>query len=723
MPGNPLARGLQHARPAQRALLHCKPQGRMKAERISRRHEETGLAIQRLLHAHEGRGNDRQAHRHRLLHDQRSRIARAIRRNLEGRDEREITRTVLHQPLRRLRAQKLHFPQPRSLRLSRERLTQRAIAYNIERRALIRRHQCQRGDEIINALLCNKAADEKQTPIGRGLIAETKPVRINPARHFHEPCGGGNHRDVPREITADRNHEIGARELQRQILRLGIDIMSMAHEGACDPREARRHQRMGCRTTSEMRMHMVDPALAEKARDTERLVEQRGTRQALLHHHEFQRTGQPSNGRPKHRLEAIRQITKLISRLREQAILRLGKALAQAHQQRQHLMTFLAHGPDFVADEGFRENRKIREEIGKALHDEWSRRKGRSAGMRHGISKAGASRQNDRHSQEAFSMRAEFHDARVSVVIPNRNNFDTLPAALASVEAQQVPGTEIIVVDDGSTDGAREWLYRASQKNPFLRVLHTGGVGPSGARNEAISIASAPIIAFLDSDDIWERGKLRVQVDYMERNPEVGFTFTDYRHFGPTGDDRGTCFEYWKSEFRAQPPSHFFRVEEAEATLLAVNLVGTSTVAARKTLLQNANGFATRLASAEDWDLWLRLAAMAPVAATSMVAMRYLMRPNSLTAQRDKRLLAISDILDRYRDHENPALRKAWRQGRARILRAKAEIARAEGRRMRAASDELRAFFIAPEVNKLRAATADLVRSVHAPRDAGAARV
>ncbi len=319
-------------------------------------------------------------------------------------------------------------------------------------------------------------------------------------------------------------------------------------------------------------------------------------------------------------------------------------------------------------------------------------------------------------------MRAEFHDARVSVVIPNRNNMDTLPAALASVEAQQLPGTEIIVVDDGSTDGAREWLYRASLKNPALRVLHTDSLGPSGARNEAISVASAPIVAFLDSDDIWERGKLRVQVEYMERYPEVGFTFTDYRHFGPTGDDRGTCFEYWKSELRQQPPSHFFRLEEAEATLLAVNLVGTSTVAARKTLLQNANGFATHLASAEDWDLWLRLAAMAPVAATSMVAMRYLMRPNSLTAQRGKRLQAISEILNRYRRHENPALRKAWRQGQARILRAQAEIARADGRRMRSAADEFRAFLIAPETGKLRAAAVDIVRCVITPRHAGPAQ-
>lgn len=307
-------------------------------------------------------------------------------------------------------------------------------------------------------------------------------------------------------------------------------------------------------------------------------------------------------------------------------------------------------------------------------------------------------------------MRAEFHDARVSVIIPNRNNLETLPAALESVAAQQVPKTEIIVVDDGSTDGSREWLHLEAQKNAFLRVLHTESLGPAGARNEAISIASADIVAFLDADDVWERGKLRTQVAFMERNPEIGFTFTDYRHIGPDGEDRGTCFEYWRSEFMQQPPSHYFRIEDAEATLLAVSIVGTSTVAARKALLQNANGFATDLVSAEDWDLWLRLAAMAPVAATSMVAMKYLMRPNSLTSQRMNRLEAMRGILERYDGHASASIRQACRRVKARILRASAEIARDDRAYHRSAMAELGSFLVTPDMRKLRAAAADVVR-------------
>ena len=313
-------------------------------------------------------------------------------------------------------------------------------------------------------------------------------------------------------------------------------------------------------------------------------------------------------------------------------------------------------------------------------------------------------------------MRPEQLDARVSVIIPNRNNLDTLPAALQSVGLQHFPGIEIIVIDDGSTDGSREWLAHMAQETPHLRVRHTESLGPAEARNAGISIASAPIIAFLDSDDVWLRGKLRVQVEYMERNPQIGFTFTDYRHLGPDGEDRGTCFEYWKSPFRRQPPTHFFEIEQAESELLGCNLVGTSTVAVRKSLLQNANGFATDLVSAEDWDLWLRLASLAPVAACSMVATQYLMRPGSLTSRSEDRITAMRQIIARYEHSPDLLMRKALRKVTARLLRARAEIDRARSAFPAAAKAEMMALFAEPDRRILRAVAGDLFKSLHAPR-------
>ncbi len=303
-------------------------------------------------------------------------------------------------------------------------------------------------------------------------------------------------------------------------------------------------------------------------------------------------------------------------------------------------------------------------------------------------------------------------DARVSVIIPNRNNLDTLPAAIHSVGLQQIAATEIIVIDDGSTDGSRDWLAAMARETPGLRVLESNSIGPAGARNLGISEASGPLIAFLDSDDVWLRGKLRVQLEFMERNPEIGMTFTDYRHVGPSGEDRGTCFDYWRPAFRNKPPTHFFPVETPEPLLLGHNLVGTSTVAVRKTLLQNANGFATDLISAEDWDLWLRLAAMAPVAATTMVMTDYLMRPGSLTSRLHDRLTAVEVITGRYRNRQGRQFRQALRSVDSRLARARAEISRQESRHLLAAVNELRACYARPSRPALHAAAGDLLRGL-----------
>ncbi|MCZ8183948.1 MAG: glycosyltransferase family 2 protein [Beijerinckiaceae bacterium] len=303
-------------------------------------------------------------------------------------------------------------------------------------------------------------------------------------------------------------------------------------------------------------------------------------------------------------------------------------------------------------------------------------------------------------------------DARVSVIMPNRNNLDTLPAAIRSIGLQQVDAVEILVIDDGSTDGSREWLSAMARELPQMRVLETDSLGPAGARNAGISEASAPIVAFLDSDDLWLRGKLRVQLEHLERNPAIGMSFTDYRHVGPAGEDRGTCFDYWRPAFRNQPPTHFFALDEAEALLLGHNLVGTSTVAVRKSLLQNANGFATDLASAEDWDLWLRLAAMAPVATSTMIMTDYLMRPGSLTSRQHDRLAAIETIAGRYRTRSERPIRQALRKVDARLARARAEIARKDARHLSAAMAELRACCAEPSRPGLRAAAADLVRGL-----------
>ena len=302
-----------------------------------------------------------------------------------------------------------------------------------------------------------------------------------------------------------------------------------------------------------------------------------------------------------------------------------------------------------------------------------------------------------------------------SVVIPTRNCLAYLSSALDSVRAQKIDGLEIIVVDDGSTDGTGEWLRGQARTWSCLRVIDGPARGPARARNLALAAANADLIAFLDADDMWSEGKLSRQVAFHQRRPDVGFSFTDYLHIDRDGDTHGTCFDYWRFTPGRVDASGFAVLHDPEATLLGANVVGTSAVVARRRELQIANGFGEDLRSAEDWDLWLRLAARAPVAATPLSLMTYLMhRPGNLTGQVEDRIAAMSDIVERYAGHDQPAFRRARRRAQARLAEASAEAAGLARKPWRSLTHRLHALSLLPSRRVARASVGAALGAAHA---------
>lgn len=281
-----------------------------------------------------------------------------------------------------------------------------------------------------------------------------------------------------------------------------------------------------------------------------------------------------------------------------------------------------------------------------------------------------------------------------SVVIPAYNAAAFLPAAIASVEAQAVEPVEVLLLDDGSTDGTAEWLATAQRTRPWLRVFQGGGLGPARARNLLIEKAQSDLVGFLDADDQWLDGKLERDIAFHHAHPEVAFTFTDYRHLDVAGRSLGTAFEYWKPALTAQSGTAFRMLEDALSRLLGCNLAGTSTVVAKREILRNANGFAEDLPSAEDWGLWLRLAERGTVGVSTRIGANYLVRSGSETSNRRARIDAMERILRRY-DH--PGMTSgARRQARARLAAVKAEQAQICGRRGAALSWRLGALLQDP---------------------------
>jgi len=106
----------------------------------------------------------------------------------------------------------------------------------------------------------------------------------------------------------------------------------------------------------------------------------------------------------------------------------------------------------------------------------------------------------------------------ISVIIPTFNRASMLVEAVESVLAQDMTDLELIVINDGSTDETEE---RLSAYGSRLKHYQQENAGVSAARNRGITLSVAPLIAFLDSDDLWLPSKLQVQHTYMTENPEI----------------------------------------------------------------------------------------------------------------------------------------------------------------------------------------------------------
>ena len=185
----------------------------------------------------------------------------------------------------------------------------------------------------------------------------------------------------------------------------------------------------------------------------------------------------------------------------------------------------------------------------------------------------------------------------VSVIIPTFNRGYCLEESICSVLEQSFIDFELVVVDDGSTDNTSE-LVRRFPAVKLIR-LEEKNRGVSFARNRGVVEAQGDWVGFLDSDDLWEQGKLATQVKWIERHPDLQIVYTD---------------EIWiRNGVRVNPMNKHRKYSgDIFRYCLPLCIVSPSSVLLRAKVLSEVGGFDESMPVCEDYDLWLRIAKRYP---------------------------------------------------------------------------------------------------------------
>lgn len=241
----------------------------------------------------------------------------------------------------------------------------------------------------------------------------------------------------------------------------------------------------------------------------------------------------------------------------------------------------------------------------------------------------------------------------VTAVIPAFNRAPSIRAAVESVLGQTFRDFELIVVDDGSSDGTAEAL--AGIADPRLRlVVHPQNRGVSAARNTGIREARGTWVAFQDSDDEWLPEKLERQMARIAATgPDCVGAYCGMVIVGSA--DAGSA---GGAERYHPGPEVGKREGDILDTLLGESLISTQTLVARRDLLERIGGFDESLPALVDWDCVLRLARLGPFAFVDEPLVRQYFSENSITKSRQKRAFARERVVAKNLDllKERPAL-------------------------------------------------------------------
>lgn len=205
----------------------------------------------------------------------------------------------------------------------------------------------------------------------------------------------------------------------------------------------------------------------------------------------------------------------------------------------------------------------------------------------------------------------------VSIVLPTYNRVAYLREAVASVQAQTYDHWELVVVDDGSTDGTHAFLESLGDARVrAVRRAHDGNVAL--LRNVGARESRGAYFALLDSDDTWLPEKLALQLEDLHARPECRWSYTGFTHVDEHGNG---------SPWLNRRPWSAYGGQILDVVVAVQALIATSTVIVERGLFQSVGGFDESLLRCEDYGLWIRLAEESPASVVAMPLMNRRQHP------------------------------------------------------------------------------------------------
>src|SRR5439155_20392251 len=224
---------------------------------------------------------------------------------------------------------------------------------------------------------------------------------------------------------------------------------------------------------------------------------------------------------------------------------------------------------------------------------------------------------------------------RRSAISPACNCALFVGEAIDSALAQRNESVEVILVDDGSTDETPRILASYGDR---IRTLRQDNRGLPAARNAGIRLARGEHIGFLDADDTWEPAKSRLQLEYLDAHPACGLVFCDVWRIDESGRRGAPILGAAASKVATG---------RCLETLFLGNFILVPGVIVRRAVLDRVGPFDESLRSVEDYDMWLRIAAISEIGIVPVPLASWRERTGQMSRSRDRILEYEALVLDR----------------------------------------------------------------------------